>query len=232
MTALLIVTVPVMLRLAVFWIVWLALIVVGTEIVPVPSIVAFAPLSVIALAPPRVPVPFTAKFPATVTAPPIVVVTPVLTTAFPNVIATVGVTVPFPEKVVVDAAFMVNAPRVLVTLLPKVMFAAPLEVKVELPPFFVNGPVKVLVPVETVIAHPLFCAVAAPANVVPPTVSVPAPTVKVINVVATVGCTVRFPVILNAAVPLKVKVIFAPATVGLKVALPAERVTPVAIVIL
>ncbi len=54
-------------------------------------------------------------------------------------------------------------------------------------PSIVNGPVNSTVPVETVTAIPLAEFAAAPANVVPPTLKVPVPTVKVINVVCVVG---------------------------------------------
>ena len=79
-----------------------------------------------------------------------------------------------------------------------------------------------------------FRAVAPPApwSVVPPTVNVPAATVSVIVVVAVVGWAVKLPVMLNDAVPVNVKVIFAAAIAGLRFALPAESVTPVAIVTL
>ncbi len=132
----------------------------------------------------------------------------------------------------VVAALRVNAPSVLVTLLPNVTFAAPDVVNVEPLPFFVYGPLNISDPVDALMIQFRAVAAVAPCNVVPPTENDPVPTVNVIAVVAAVGCAVKFPLTLNAAVPEKVIVIFAAATAGERFALPAESIAPVAMEIL
>jgi hypothetical protein len=124
--------------------------------------------------------PATEMFPAAVT------VTPELNVTLPNVIATVGVIVPVAANVVVEL-LRLNVPSVFVIFPLKVIEAAPEEVNVELLPFCVNAPPTVIVPVKTVMAQPLAVAAAAPANIVPPTMKFPVPTVNVTRVVTTVG---------------------------------------------
>jgi len=175
------------------------------------------PLNVTVFAPGVNVPPLFVQSPATEMFPPAVTVTPELTWTLPNVIAVVGVIVPVAAKIVV-APVRLNVPRVLVTLLLNVIEAAPEDVNDELLPFCVNVPPNDIVPVETVIAQPLAVATAAPANIVPPTVSVPVSTVNVISEVTVVGCTVMLPVQLSVP-PLKVIDMLAPFAVVLRLAL-------------
>lgn len=118
-----------------------------------------------------------------------------------------------------------NVPLVFLMLFPKVMVAAPLEVSDELAPFFVYEPTKVMDPVETVMVQFLSLLLDAPCDIVPPTVRMPLPTARVIVVGAELGWAAKFP-LQERVPPLKVTVMFAPATVGLKVTLPHDSVTP------
>lgn len=99
--------------------------------------------------------PLFVQSPATVTEPARVTAPVASIWKLPKVTATVGVIVVVPVNVVVDPVRS-NVPLVFVTFPLNAIDAAPLEVNVELPPFCVNAPEKVIVPVDTVIAQPLF----------------------------------------------------------------------------